>query len=343
MNNANPWSKFFWNDWECDPALRLCPLAAQGLWMRLLCIAAKSSPTGFVAIAGRPCASTDIARLTGVSEQEVESLLGELSRNGVFSRDAQGRIYCRRMVRDNRKRAKQRQNGAKGGQSSYLNGKGIFSPPEQTPERPPEQPSEPQKPESIFHLPDKSPPKGPPTVLSPPPKAKPKAEVIALSSDWALPDAWREIAQNRGWGLAAIDRQAVKFKQYFGFGKGVGTKRSEKGWGQSWLNWLDRELKRNPDAATFGKEDDPAASAFVSASAVPEAIRVRLRTQFLFSDNYIQRWFSACIFDLERGLIFAPTNFHADYLRNNCAESINRALGREMKIIVRKMPAETAS
>ena len=172
MNAANPWSKFFWNDWENDPELRLCSLAAQGLWMRLLCLAAKSNPTGFVAVAGRPCSSTDIARLSGVPEQEVESLLGELSRNGVFSRDAQGRIYSRRMVRDNRKRQKLRKNGQKGGVSSLLKNKGIFDRPEQTSEQAPEQAPEPQKPEARSQKENIPPPPDPrPGEQSAPPAA----------------------------------------------------------------------------------------------------------------------------------------------------------------------------
>ena len=47
------WSKFYWSDWETDPALRLCSLAAQGLWMRMLCVAASHDPIGYVAVAGR--------------------------------------------------------------------------------------------------------------------------------------------------------------------------------------------------------------------------------------------------------------------------------------------------
>ena len=328
MNTANPWSKFFWNDWENDPALRLCSLAAQGLWMRLLCIAAKSNPTGFVAVAGRPCASTDIARLSGVSEQEVESLLGELSRNGVFSRDAQCRIYCRRMVRDNRKRQKLRQNGAKGGQASFLNGKGIFALAEQTDEHSFEQGTEPQKPESRVHKPESKPPVGPPATA-----AKPKAEVLSLTSDWSLPEAWREIAKTRGWSDSAIDQQAVRFKQYFGFGKGSGIRRSDKGWRQAWLNWLDRELRFHPDAAIAAQEETPAKSA--SYPPLPEELLSKLKNHYIFNAIVIQRWLEPCAFDLDKGVIFAPTGFHASYLENHYSDALFRALGRSFKIAVK--------
>jgi len=116
--SGNPWGKFFWQDWESDPALKLCSLAAQGLWMRMLCIAATHDPIGYVAVAGIGLDETGLARLTGAPESEVRSLLGELHRAGVFSRDAKQRIYSRRMIRDARKAAQARKNGKKGGNPS---------------------------------------------------------------------------------------------------------------------------------------------------------------------------------------------------------------------------------
>lgn len=112
------WSKFYWSDWESDPAVRLCSFAAQGFWMRMLCIAAAHDPIGYVAVAGKGLDETSLARLTGCLESEVSSLLGELERNGVFSRDRHGRIFSRRMVADARKAATARKNGKNGGNPS---------------------------------------------------------------------------------------------------------------------------------------------------------------------------------------------------------------------------------
>lgn len=115
------WTKFFWSDWANDPALRLCSLSSQGLWMRMLCVAAEADPTGYVTVNGRPLGVTDIARLAGVTETECESLLSELDRNGVFSRTRNGVIYSRRMVRDMKTAKKNRENGKKGGNPSLRN------------------------------------------------------------------------------------------------------------------------------------------------------------------------------------------------------------------------------
>lgn len=116
--SGTTWTKFFWSDWDTDPALRLCSFGAQGLWMRMLCIAAAHDQIGYVAVAGRGLNETSIARMTGGSESEVRDLLGELDQNGVFSRDRQGRIYSRRMINDAKRAAIAKKNGKQGGNPS---------------------------------------------------------------------------------------------------------------------------------------------------------------------------------------------------------------------------------
>jgi len=146
---ANPWSKFFWNDWENDPGLRLCSFAAQGLWMRCLCIMAKANPTGFLVVGGRPLSNTDLARLTGAPEAEVEALMTELDRNGVYSRDSKKRIYNRRMIRDQQKARTNRENGKQGGNPELCK-----STTKTQPDNPPDKgPVKPQKPEANSHEP----------------------------------------------------------------------------------------------------------------------------------------------------------------------------------------------
>lgn len=94
------WTKFYWNDWLSDPGLRRSSLAARGLWIDLLCVMAQHDPIGFLATRGEALSISDVARMTGISETDASTLMGELDRNGVFSRDRNGRIYSRRMVRD---------------------------------------------------------------------------------------------------------------------------------------------------------------------------------------------------------------------------------------------------
>ena len=99
--NGHRWSKFWWQDWKNDDALRGCSLAARGLWMGLLCIAHDAEPRGSVLVNGRIPSAKKLADIIGsTTEREVVKLLVELEAEGVFSRNPDGTIYSRRMVRD---------------------------------------------------------------------------------------------------------------------------------------------------------------------------------------------------------------------------------------------------
>lgn len=126
------WTNFYWADHSDDKGLKLCSFAAQGLWMRMQCIAADHQPIGFVAVKGEKLEPGDIARLCGGDLAQVEPLIAELERYGVFSRDRRGCIYSRRMVRDAQNSARHKKNGKKGGNPS-LSKTGNKSPPDNPP------------------------------------------------------------------------------------------------------------------------------------------------------------------------------------------------------------------
>lgn len=121
------WSKFYWSDWSDDKALKLCSLAAQGLWMRLLCIAAEAEPMGHVAVNGKPLTPPEMAEIVGKPLTEIEPLLAELKARGVCA-VFRGRIISKRMVKDARKSAEAKVNGALGGNPSLGNAKGKPQP-----------------------------------------------------------------------------------------------------------------------------------------------------------------------------------------------------------------------
>lgn len=102
-----PWFKFFPSDWLNDPGLKLCSLAAQGLWMRMLCVMHGTKPYGHLVVAGKPVTDArQVAALTGGRVEDVARWLKELERHGVFSRATEGTIVSRRFVHDEEKRAK---------------------------------------------------------------------------------------------------------------------------------------------------------------------------------------------------------------------------------------------
>ncbi len=118
-----PYIKFFFRDWDSDRELNVCTLAAQGLWIRMLRVMHEAEPYGF--FIGRSGTSVDtgtFARLIGQPLPLVQKLVGELETAGVFSRDENGRIFSRRMVRDADKREKARKFGEIGGNPDLRRG-----------------------------------------------------------------------------------------------------------------------------------------------------------------------------------------------------------------------------
>jgi hypothetical protein len=98
--NKLRWGKFYWSDWADDPALALCSLAAQGLWMRLLCIAAQGTPYGHVTVNGKPPSVEMLATLVRARPFLVARWIAELERKGVADRGESGCLISRRMVHD---------------------------------------------------------------------------------------------------------------------------------------------------------------------------------------------------------------------------------------------------
>jgi hypothetical protein len=101
--STKPWMKFYPADHFNDKALRLCSLAAQGLWLRMLCIMHEAKPYGHLLIGGQPVGDADLSELVGKPVDQIGELLGELDRRGVFSRTQKGVIYSRRMIRDDQR------------------------------------------------------------------------------------------------------------------------------------------------------------------------------------------------------------------------------------------------
>lgn len=115
------WIKFWPADWQRDPALRMCPLAARGLWIEMLCVMHEADPYGHLLINGRAPNTRQMATLFGVPEKDVTRMLAELEEAGVFSRTEDGTIYSRRMVKDEARRVKARIDGRKGGNPRLRN------------------------------------------------------------------------------------------------------------------------------------------------------------------------------------------------------------------------------
>lgn len=119
-----PWFKFHTQDWRGDDGLRIVSLAARGLWIEMLAIMHEAPTPGYLVVKnGEPMTTAELAKVASCSEAEATAHLAELEKYAVFSRNRNGIIYSRRMVRDEIKARKSRDNGKMGGNPSLGNKK----------------------------------------------------------------------------------------------------------------------------------------------------------------------------------------------------------------------------
>lgn len=117
-----PWMKFFPVNWRADPALRLCSLAARGLWAEMICIMHESDPYGHLLVADLALTSKQLAAIVGADLKTTSRCLEELESMGVFSRTDEGVIYSRRMTRDHQKSSHYSALGKRGGNPLFGRG-----------------------------------------------------------------------------------------------------------------------------------------------------------------------------------------------------------------------------
>lgn len=122
-----PWVKWYWSDWRSDPKLRMCSIAARGLWAEMLALMQEGVPYGHLLISGRAPTDAQLAVLAGMPADHLPELLGELEAADVFSRTRADVIYSRRMVRDEKKARTAQKNGKDGGNPSLCKNKEISS------------------------------------------------------------------------------------------------------------------------------------------------------------------------------------------------------------------------
>ncbi|MFT8946013.1 MAG: hypothetical protein ABF876_05460 [Acetobacter aceti] len=122
MSDRMPWAKFHWAAYENDVDLDMCSLAAQGLWMRLLCFMARAETYGYLVHRGKAPGLERISCIVRKPPAEVGPLMRELEKAGVFDRDENGIIFSRRLVADRRAFLIAQENGRRGGNPDLVGG-----------------------------------------------------------------------------------------------------------------------------------------------------------------------------------------------------------------------------
>ena len=118
MTKKMPWMKWEPGAWRQNAMLRLCSIEARGLWIEMICLMHEGQPYGYLTfqnksdvkaplkdtlrggVYGNPISMEQLALLTTVPIAKVLLCIAELEANGVFNRDENGTIYCRKMVSD---------------------------------------------------------------------------------------------------------------------------------------------------------------------------------------------------------------------------------------------------
>lgn len=114
------WFRFCPTEYVADTNLMSCSLAAQGLWMQLICMMTQSERYGVLMLHGKPTDLGDLARLLRVKVRIVAPLMAELDRQGVYSIDPDGYVFSRRMVREYSQDQADRVFGKQGGNSALM-------------------------------------------------------------------------------------------------------------------------------------------------------------------------------------------------------------------------------
>lgn len=124
-----PWFKWYPADWRAEPRLKMCSRSARSLWMDMLGLMHESDREGYLEVGGKSPSPRDLAALLGDPVKDLNRWLKELEKAGVFSRDEDGTIYSRRMVKDRRKQQVGRETGKRGGNPTLKGGlKGSVNP-----------------------------------------------------------------------------------------------------------------------------------------------------------------------------------------------------------------------
>ena len=122
-----PAFQFYPADWLNDIKLQSCSMAAQGLFINMICLMHQSEKYGYLLINGLKPSSKVTQKLLRFDSKNAQrwykKLTGELLEFGVLKQTEDGIYYCERMVKDEHIRKVRREAGLKGGNPNLKLGK----------------------------------------------------------------------------------------------------------------------------------------------------------------------------------------------------------------------------
>ena len=259
-----PAFQFYPKDWRDEQALRLCSMAARGLWIDMMCLMHSADRYGHLEVAGKGMTTEQVARLVGEPPKDVKVWMAELQDNGVCSVTDEGVIYSRRMVRDEAIREKRAAGGEAGSVYGYMGAehgfkggrptkdKGGNKPPLPTASDPPSNPPPAFAVASAVASAVATAPATANPLSSPPAEGQTSlpgdaggretgSRATRLPTDWELPGDWAEDARREHPGIAGPQLQRIEamFRDYWHSKGGADARRAD--WRATWRNWVRRE------------------------------------------------------------------------------------------------------
>lgn len=217
--------KFSPRRWRLDEKLRMCSVAARGAWMELICIMHEAEPYGHLLVAGKPPNDRMLSVMTGIPIIELSTLLHELEENEVFSRNKDGVVFSRAMVRDEEAHIAAVNFGNKGVEAKRRKSQGE-KPPSRAPSTPPSRGASRLESESEEES------ERDPSVVSPPTIG----EKTELPFDWVPGPFGDDSAAGKivsGWTAERLEREAESFRAHH---RRKHSRYSD--WQDTWGTWV---------------------------------------------------------------------------------------------------------
>lgn len=216
-----PSFQFYPSDWLRDTALRSCSIEARGLWMDMICYMHEGNPYGHLKVNHKVILPTNLARMVGLSANEVEGLLDELVGAGVCQVADDGCYFSRRMVKDEKTRQLRAEGGKKGGNPALKvkqDGVGRLTSKDNQNPTPSSSSSS-----SSSELSNDNSSGG---------KDGQKQKSSMLVEDFSMPDPWIVKAQEKGMTDATARLEFEKFKLHH-----IEAKTKSESWARQWSRW----------------------------------------------------------------------------------------------------------
>jgi hypothetical protein len=232
MSKKLPAFQFYPSDWRKDNGVQSLNFNDRGIWFEMLCLMHDSEQRGKLILNGKAMPDEAIARLLGLDKQAFSKTLTTLLDFGVCSRDENGVLFNRRMVKDEESRSQNAQRQ----REFYQKNQQVAKPNEQPNDQPNANLTEVQQKPNI--------PSSSSSSSSTSVKEKKRTTSVVPKEKkigCRIPDDFEVTDDLIDWARinapnASIALETQKFKNYYSAKTGKDATRLD--WSATWRNWM---------------------------------------------------------------------------------------------------------